>query len=137
MRDWTSIYEDVFNNDAGYFLGSFIVIQSEMDPKTGIVDSEVIDGQQRITTISLLLAVVYARLQEHGGAIDDVRAEELVPLRNRLVLKQDKSMTRVIPQLQSHNLERISTHIQRLAVLRCCAWWARGCPRSPVCEPQR
>lgn len=106
MRDWASLYEDIFTNDPGYFLGSFIVIQSEMDPKTNIVEYEVIDGQQRITTISLLLAAIYARLQQHKDAIDDdTRAEELVPLRNRMVLKQDKSMTRVILQVQNHNLE--------------------------------
>lgn len=106
QRDWASLYEDVFNNDPGYFLGSFIVIQSDIDPKTNIVEFEVIDGQQRITTISLLLAAIYARLQEHGDAIDDdMRAEDLVPLRNRMVLKQDKTMTRVVPQVQNHNLE--------------------------------
>lgn len=106
QRDWYSLYEDVFNNEPGYFLGSFIVIQSEMDPKTNIIEYEVIDGQQRITTISLLLAAIYARLQEHKDAIDDdMRAEDLIPLRNRMVLKQDKTMSRVIPQVQNHNLD--------------------------------
>lgn len=106
MRDWANLYEDVFTNDPGYFLGSFIVIQGEQDPKTNIIDYEVIDGQQRITTISLLLAALYARICEHESAIDDdLRTDELAPLRNRLVLKSNKGMTRVIPQVQNHNLD--------------------------------
>ena len=46
QRDWANLYDDVFDNDPGYFLGSIIVIQGEIDPRTNIVDFEVIDGQQ-------------------------------------------------------------------------------------------
>ncbi|WP_448983004.1 DUF262 domain-containing protein [Olsenella uli] len=104
QRDWANLYDDVFDNDPGYFLGSIIVIQGEIDPKTNIVDFEVIDGQQRLTTISLLLAALYARINEHGDAIDeDMQLDDVRPLRNRLVLKSNKCMTRVIPQVQNHN----------------------------------
>lgn len=106
MKDWANLYDDVFEHEAGYFLGSFIVIQDDMDPNTGIINYEVIDGQQRLTTISLLLVAIYARLQERGDAIDDdMRAEDIVPLRGRLLLKKNKGMTRVVPQVQNHNLE--------------------------------
>lgn len=106
QRDWANLYDDIFDNDPGYFLGSIIVIQGELDPKTNIIDYEVIDGQQRLTTISLLLAAIYARINEHGNAIDeDMRSDEIRPLRNRLILKQNKGMTRVVPQVQNHNLE--------------------------------
>lgn len=104
QQDWASLYDDVFGNDPGYFLGSIIVIQGEIDPKTNIVDFEVIDGQQRLTTISLLLAALYARINEHPDAIDeDMQLDDVRPLRNRLVLKSNKSMTRVVPQVQNHN----------------------------------
>lgn len=104
QRDWANLYDDVFDNDPGYFLGSIIVIQGEIDPKTNIVDFEVIDGQQRLTTISLLLAALYARINEHPDAIDeDMQLDDIRPLRNRLVLKSNKGMTRVVPQVQNHN----------------------------------
>ena len=104
QRDWANLYDDVFDNDPGYFLGSIIVIQGEIDPKTNIVDFEVIDGQQRLTTISLLLAALYARINEHPDAIDeDMQLDDVRPLRNRLVLKSNKGMTRVVPQVQNHN----------------------------------
>ena len=67
---------------------------------------EVIDGQQRLTTLSLLLAALYTRIMEHKDSIDDdMMLDDVRPLRNRLILKSDKSMTRVIPQVQNHNLE--------------------------------
>ena len=105
-KDWTNLYDDVFENDPGYFLGSIIVIQGEIDPKTNIVDFEVIDGQQRLTTISLLLTALYARINEHKDAIDDdMRYDHIRPLRNRLIISSNKGMTRVVPQVQNHNLE--------------------------------
>ena len=104
QRDWANLYDDVFDNDPGYFLGSIIVIQGEIDPKTNIVDFEVIDGQQRLTTISLLLTALYARINERPDAIDeDMQLDDVRPLRNRLVLKSNKGMTRVVPQVQNHN----------------------------------
>ena len=104
QRYWANLYDDVFDNDPGYFLGSIIVIQGEIDPKTNIVDFEVIDGQQRLTTISLLLTALYARINERPDAIDeDMQLDDVRPLRNRLVLKSNKGMTRVVPQVQNHN----------------------------------
>lgn len=77
-------------------------VNSKMDT----IHYEVIDGQQRLTTLSLLLAALYTRIMEHKDSIDDdMMLDDIRPLRNRLILKSDKSMTRVIPQVQNHNLE--------------------------------
>jgi hypothetical protein len=106
QRDWANLYDDIFQNDPGYFLGSIIVIQGETDPKTDIINYEVIDGQQRLTTISLLLAALYTRINEYPDAIDeDINFDEVRPLRNRLLLKANKGMSRVVPQVQNHNLD--------------------------------
>lgn len=104
QHDWASLYDDVFGNDPGYFLGSIIVIQGPVSASSGIYEYEVIDGQQRLTTISLLLAALYKQISGYGNLIDeDLRDDEVVPLRNRLVFKQDKKQTRVIPQVQNNN----------------------------------
>lgn len=77
-------------------------VNSKMDT----IHYEVIDGQQRLTTLSLLLAALYTRIMEHKDSIDDdMMLDDIRPLRNRLILKSDKSKTRVIPQVQNHNLE--------------------------------
>lgn len=106
QRDWANLYDDITQNDAGYFLGSFIVVNGTVNSKMDTIHYEVIDGQQRLTTLSLLLAALYTRIMEHKDSIDDdMMLDEIRPLRNRLILKSDKSMTRVIPQVQNHNLE--------------------------------
>lgn len=106
QRDWANLYDDITQNDAGYFLGSFIVVNGIVNSKMDTIHYEVIDGQQRLTTLSLLLAALYTRIMEHKDSIDDdMMLDDIRPLRNRLILKSDKSMTRVIPQVQNHNLE--------------------------------
>ena len=106
QRDWANLYDDITQNDPGYFLGSFIVVNGAVNSKTDTVHYEVIDGQQRLTTLSLLLAALYARIMEHRDAIDeDLMLDDVRPLRNRLILKSNKSLTRVIPQVQNHNLD--------------------------------
>ena len=106
QRDWANLYDDITQNDPGYFLGSFIVVNGSVNSKTDTVHYEVIDGQQRLTTLSLLLAALYARIMEHKDAIDeDLMLDDVRPLRNRLILKSNKSLTRVVPQVQNHNLD--------------------------------
>lgn len=106
QRDWANLYDDITQNDAGYFLGSFIVVNGTVNSKMDTIHYEVIDGQQRLTTLSIFLAALYARIMEHKDSIDDdMMLDDIRPLRNRLILKSDKSMTRVIPQVQNHNLE--------------------------------
>lgn len=106
QRDWANLYDDITQNDAGYFLGSFIVVSGTVNSKMDTIHYEVIDGQQRLTTLSLLLAALYTRIMEHKDSIDDdMMLDDIRPLRNRLILKSDKSKTRVIPQVQNHNLE--------------------------------
>lgn len=106
QRDWANLYDDITQNDAGYFLGSFIVVNGTVNSKMDTIHYEVIDGQQRLTTLSLLLAALYTRIMEHKDSIDDdMMLDDIRPLRNRLILKSDKSKTRVIPQVQNHNLK--------------------------------
>jgi uncharacterized protein with ParB-like and HNH nuclease domain len=45
--------EDPKDNQNAYFLGSIVIVKNDDDPK-----SLVVDGQQRITTITILLAVI-------------------------------------------------------------------------------
>ncbi|MGD0878457.1 MAG: DUF262 domain-containing HNH endonuclease family protein [Anaerolineales bacterium] len=51
----TEFWDDIISNDEPYFLGSFI-FNLEHEKKDGCVD--IIDGQQRLLTITLLMAVI-------------------------------------------------------------------------------
>lgn len=73
-----------------YFLGSMVLVK-----KDGVADSEVIDGQQRLTTLTILLAIV-RDLAAPGGIRDSLRkmiveqGDELLGLeaKPRLALKK-------------------------------------------------
>ena len=58
---WETLFDDVYENENGYFLGSIICI-NQSDDALQSQQLEVVDGQQRLTTISILFAAVYGYL---------------------------------------------------------------------------
>lgn len=53
---WDDVYEAFQNEDANYFLGSIITAKPRDDEKSAYVD--VVDGQQRLTTLMIMFCVV-------------------------------------------------------------------------------
>lgn len=108
QKDWNNLFDDLQENDPGYFLGSTIVIDHGYKAEIGTTELELIDGQQRLTTLSILLAAIYSELNKYRDRADEDEEEvstELVNLRNRLIMKKLKGATRVVPQAQGHNLK--------------------------------
>ena len=70
INEWELLFNDVIDNDNGYFLGSTICVAKPGSIYDAIV-SEVIDGQQRMTTLSILLTVLYAKIAEHRNELDE------------------------------------------------------------------
>lgn len=101
MREWEALYDDLTSNDEGYFLGSIICINSSVDliaaPKF-----EVVDGQQRLTTLSLFLSALYKTLTDNKDNLDDEQESDRLQLKRMLVLKKSQSI-RVVPQVQGSN----------------------------------
>ena len=52
---WENLFDDLLDNDTGYFLGSIICINQSDDSLSNQI-LELVDGQQRMTTLSLFLA---------------------------------------------------------------------------------
>lgn len=100
---WEDLFDDIFDSDiSGYFLGSIICINQTTDTAAESV-LEVVDGQQRLTTLSLLLTALYASLRTRREQLDEEQIVELVNLKHRIVLKKDGTKTRVVPQQQNNN----------------------------------
>ena len=100
------MFEDLYENERGYFLGSTIVIEHGHDIDSGLNNHELIDGQQRITTLSILLAAIYAMLKKYKSESKDSEEDintDLNNLKRRLVLKSPKGKTRLTPQVQGNN----------------------------------
>ena len=70
VREWEALYDDLIENDEGYFLGSVISINIASDsinePKF-----EIVDGQQRLTTLSLFFAALYHTLNKNKELLDE------------------------------------------------------------------
>ena len=99
---WETLFDDVQENNPGYFLGSIICINQTTDT-LAIQRMEVVDGQQRLTTLSLLFAALYHSLKLHDKELDDDQRVELINLKRKLVLKKGDDELRVIPQIQNNN----------------------------------
>ena len=82
--DWDALFNDVIENESGYFLGSYICVNNGSLNGTKL---EVIDGQQRFTTLMLLMAALYAKLSTYKDEMDDDDNTEYVNLRNELANK--------------------------------------------------
>ena len=71
-KNWEQLYNDIIkaadNTDRQYFLGS-IVFVSGRDGDKEILN--IIDGQQRLTTVSLLFLATYHLLEKGYSILDD------------------------------------------------------------------
>lgn len=99
---WEDLFEDLIEAEGAHFLGTIITLDQTTDTLEGNI-LHVIDGQQRLTTLTLLLAAVYSVLKEHIDELDDDTRTDVTNLGRQLVRKADQQ-PRVTPQKQGHNL---------------------------------
>lgn len=90
INDWDALFNDVTDNEHGYFLGSYICVNSGSLNGTIL---EVIDGQQRFSTLMLLLTALYEKLSEHKDDMDDDDQNDLINLRSELANKKQTFAT--------------------------------------------
>lgn len=76
--NWENLYNDIFEAEKGYFLGSIICIDEDIHNDNTVL--QVIDGQQRLTTLSILLAALYSAIQ---NLIDQDQSLELKLFKDR------------------------------------------------------
>jgi hypothetical protein len=101
-EDCASLFDDLWENPPGYFLGSMICI-NRSDDAMQVQELEVVDGQQRLTTLSVLYAAIHYCLTECTNEEDDEARNELFNLRHRLIFKGPKKQLRLEPSRQGNN----------------------------------
>lgn len=99
---WEDLFEDLIEAEGAHFLGTIITLDQTLDALKGST-LHVIDGQQRLTTLTLLLAAVYSVLKENLDDLDDDERTDVTNLGRLLVRKSDQH-PRVTPQRQGNNL---------------------------------
>lgn len=113
---WENLFDDVLRNDPGYFLGSIICI-NQTDDALGVQQLEVVDGQQRLTTLSLLFAAVYDALKSRRDELDDDQNVEMVNMKRKLVLRNADDQIRVSPQIQNSNYDDYRAVLSEIGVI--------------------
>lgn len=99
-ENWEALFSDLEDSPKGHFLGSIICVNNQKDSMAGS-RLELIDGQQRFTTISLLFCALYEKLKSHPSQDDDFNVE-MVNLKNRIFLKSTNQW-RFEPSEQAQN----------------------------------
>ncbi len=100
-KQWLDLWDDLnglCNEDKprGHFIGSIVTIQQSTAPE-GIPKYLLIDGQQRLTTIFILLALLRDRAKSNGGDQDRLAAEIYEDLLINRFAKQDNDFFRLMP----------------------------------------
>ncbi|MEG2146781.1 MAG: DUF262 domain-containing protein [Lachnospiraceae bacterium] len=96
-NQWKDLYDDIFENDFGYFIGSIICIDNSTDAYQ-IKPLEVVDGQQRLTTLCLLLVAIYNKLKEHKNELELNKeiAEKNCWTKEDILSRTDKLVTQLL-----------------------------------------
>lgn len=102
---WDALFDDLIEEepDSGHFLGTIICVNRTTNSTDKTV-LELVDGQQRMTTISLLLLALYKELLPYAGptSMSMEQQADFIGLKRMLVL-QKNSQPRLTPQRQNRN----------------------------------
>ncbi len=101
-NEWTALYDDLCENDEGYFIGSIIGI-NQGDSLSPYL--EVIDGQQRLTTLSIMLAVLYHFFQQYKDYLGEENEDIISSIRKSLRSDKSPNKFKLIPQIQDFNYD--------------------------------
>ena len=102
---WKALYDDLMENGNEYFIGSIICINTA-DDSIGYQCLEVVDGQQRLTTITLFLAALYSKFQKWEEIVknDEDTYDDYRALKKSLVCSGSKENGLIlVPQSEGHN----------------------------------
>ena len=113
---WEDLFDDIQTNPTGHFLGSIICI-NRSDDVMQTQELEVVDGQQRLTTLSLLYAAIYAQFAKLGD-LDDETKHELYNLKCRLLVKGGGKVLRVKPSYQNKNSQDYRAVLEKAGILQ-------------------
>lgn len=101
--NWEALFDDLEESNGGHFLGSIICINTETDSAKP-ADLELVDGQQRMTTLSLLYLAIYTFLRDSLPSSQEEQFK-LMTLRQRLLVGGMLNQMRLTPSITNHNLE--------------------------------
>lgn len=113
---WEDLFDDIYTNPLGHFLGSIICINRAADAFQ-MQELELVDGQQRLTTLSLLYAAVHAQFAKLENPEEETK-HELYNLKYRLLVKGcNAAVLRVEPTYQNKNCPDFKAVLSKAGIL--------------------
>lgn len=100
-EQWEALFDDLADNEEGYFIGSIICVNKNDSTQPRL---EVIDGQQRLTTICLLLAAIYQEFKQFENNKDAYKECNRIEDMLRCEASNKNGLI-LVPQEQSNNAE--------------------------------
>lgn len=99
-EEWAELYSDITENERGYFIGSMIMLSDPTNVRVGgIKNYMIIDGQQRLTTLSILLCAVYSCFEDYKDNLDEDSDYKYKTIQYMIVLNPEGAwMPRIILQ---------------------------------------
>ncbi|MFQ9621928.1 MAG: DUF262 domain-containing protein [Enterobacteriaceae bacterium] len=98
------------------------IILSQSTDTLALQQLELVDGQQRMTTLSLLLAAIYASYNQLGIELEMEQQIELYNLKHKLVLKKNAGQPRLVPQVQNANQQDYLAVLKEAGILKDAEW---------------
>lgn len=104
QNEWNLLFNDIIENNDGYFLGSSITVSTNNNLLGNRV-AEVIDGQQRLTTLSIAFVALYSRIAEFKQDLNEDELNDLINIKKALAIKNEdnKYVPRLELQIQDYN----------------------------------
>jgi len=112
-ENWEELLNDIDEGD-GHFIGSIICVNRGADALQP--ELELVDGQQRLTTISLLFCAIYGLLKDRAPENNEELNLELGNLKFRLVKKGEPNVLRIELSSQNNNFEDYQSIISDIGV---------------------
>ena len=110
------LFDDVKENNHGYYLGSIMCIDQSTDALE-VSCLELVDGQQRLISLSLFFAAVYHALHSYKPTLDEEQWAELINLKRKLVLSKNDQL-RLDPQTQGHNKSDYQVALEEAGIFK-------------------
>ncbi len=114
--NWEELLDDIQESEGDHFIGSLICIDRGNDT-FAVPELEIVDGQQRLTTISILYAAIYEKLKSLAPSDDLDIQNDIYNLRHRLVLRSNRGELRLSPSQQNFNLNDYSSILRDIGVV--------------------
>ncbi len=112
--NWDTLFDDLLEGkEQGAFIGSMLCVQNDSADAAGIQELEVVDGQQRLATVSLLYCALYEAIKKGDS---QTTGDALRQIKDRLVYETGEPRLHVVLSEQHMNVQDYRILLNELGI---------------------